>query len=276
MALRAVPDHPKFADLKQRLGRSKGATLGYLECVWHFTGRFTPQGNIGKYADAAIEAWVEWDGEPGALIEGLIEAKWLDRDSEHRVLVHDWENHADKATKQSLKRLKLEFCVPTVCTVREKLAEIRTTVHTPGAHNDVLSALPVPVPVPVPVPEPEPDARRLPTPIRTLPANYERRIRVLADQCPDQQDLQFGVDMAVQELLSAINPESTIAAMEENLPLWWEAMRNGRAKIKQFRWVIKDTEYLKKPREPTKRVNQAELQRQQIVNRPNPRLFPGA
>ncbi len=51
MALRAVPDHPKFADLMARLGRPKYVALGCLEAVWHFTGRFTPQGNIGKYTD---------------------------------------------------------------------------------------------------------------------------------------------------------------------------------------------------------------------------------
>src|ERR1700676_33196 len=42
MALRAVPDHPKFAALKAALGTPKGATLGWLEALWHFTGRFTP------------------------------------------------------------------------------------------------------------------------------------------------------------------------------------------------------------------------------------------
>ncbi len=56
MALRAVPDHPKFADLKARLGRPKYVALGCLETIWHFTGRFTPQGNLGKYTDQAIEA----------------------------------------------------------------------------------------------------------------------------------------------------------------------------------------------------------------------------
>lgn len=136
MALRAVPDHPKFADLKMRLGLSKGATLGYLECIWHFTGRFTPQGNIGKYPDSAIEAWVEWEGDPGSLIAGLIESKWLDVDTEQRILVHDWHFHADKATKQAINRAKLEFHVPSV--------------RPPVAHSDVLSSLPVPVPVPVP------------------------------------------------------------------------------------------------------------------------------
>lgn len=141
MALRAVPDHPKFAHLKSLLKMTKGATLGYLECVWHFAGRFTPQGNIGKYTDTAIEAWVEWDGEPGALIDALVESRWIDRDDAARLLVHDWSTHADKATKQALTRANLGFCVPTV--------------HTPGAHNTVLRTLPVPVPVPESVPVPE-------------------------------------------------------------------------------------------------------------------------
>lgn len=238
MALRAVPDHPKFADLKQRLGRSKGATLGYLECVWHFTGRFTPQGNLGKYSDSAIEAWVEWDGEPGSLIAALVESKWLDLDPVHRILVHDWSTHADKAAKQSLNRSKLEFCVPTVDTGR--------------THNYVLSALPVPVPVPVPESGAEPRKRAPLALVQPLPEDAEQRIRAIADDAPDQQDYEFGVGQAVQHLISSANPETTLQAMEANIPAWWQAMRDGRARIKSMRYVIVDRDYLRKPREPTK------------------------
>ena len=142
MALRAVPDHPKFADLKQRLGVPKYAALGLLESLWHFCGRFTPQGNIGKYPDSTIEAWIEWNGEAGAAITALCGAGWVDANPTHRLLVHDWEQHADKATKQALSRAHAAFCVPSVCTV--------------GIQNAVLSSLPVPVPVPESVPEPVP------------------------------------------------------------------------------------------------------------------------
>ena len=72
MALRAVPDHPKVAHLKALFAMPKGATLGYLECIWHFTGRFTPQSNLGKDDDSAIEAWAEWPGTPGAMIAALV------------------------------------------------------------------------------------------------------------------------------------------------------------------------------------------------------------
>ena len=111
MALRAVIDHPKFTRLKVLLRLNRACTLGYLEALWHFTGRFTPQGNIGKYSDAEIEAWVEWDGEEGALIAALVKAHWLDPHETHRLLVHDWHKHADDATRQALKRAKLEFAV---------------------------------------------------------------------------------------------------------------------------------------------------------------------
>lgn len=140
MALRAVPDHPKFAELKAILNQPKGPVAGWLEMMWHFTGRFTPQGNIGKYTDMAIEAWVEWNGEPGALIEAFVKAGWIDRDPVHRLLVHDWAEHADKATKNALGRSKIAFCTPGV---RTEIPEVGTPYRPP-----------VPEPVPVPVPEP--------------------------------------------------------------------------------------------------------------------------
>jgi hypothetical protein len=138
MALRAVPDHPKFAQLKVILGQPKGPVAGWLEMMWHFTGRFTPQGNIGKYTDTAIEAWVEWNGEPGALIAALVKSGWIDHDPVHRLLVHDWAQHADKATKNALMRAKMAFCSPGVRTPYPETAS------------------PYRLPVPEPVPEPEP------------------------------------------------------------------------------------------------------------------------
>ncbi len=152
MALRAVPDHPKFSQLKARLRQPKGAVLGWLESIWHFAGRFTPQGNIGKYTDEAIEAWVEWDGKPGDLVAGLIECGWLDADPAHRILVHDWHEHADKATKNALKRSKLDFCTPGVRTPYPKVQVCDENAAESGTVS------PLPGPEPGPVPEPEPGA----------------------------------------------------------------------------------------------------------------------
>ena len=106
--------------------------MGYLEALWHFAGRYTPQGDIGKYSDAEIEAWIEWRGSPGQLIASIALSGWIDFSSTHRLLVHDWHDHADDATRLALKRKKLDFlsrCPDSVPTV---------------------SGLPVPEPVPEP------------------------------------------------------------------------------------------------------------------------------
>jgi hypothetical protein len=92
VALRAVPDHPKFADLKARLGRPRCTVLGCLEAMWHFA-RFAPQGNIGKYTNSAIEKWLEWDGKSGELISALIKSGWIERNDAYRLIVHDWHEH---------------------------------------------------------------------------------------------------------------------------------------------------------------------------------------
>ena len=154
MALRAVPDHPKFANLKSMLGLPKGAALGWLEALWHFTGRFTPQGTIGKYTDQAIEAWVEWDGTPGKLVAALIETGWLDVDCDHRILVHDWREHADKATKNAISRANLTFCTPGVRT-----EGVRCTYTTPESGTVYRLPEPVPVPDPVQIPSRAKNAR---------------------------------------------------------------------------------------------------------------------
>lgn len=148
MALRAVPDHPKFANLKAALGQPKGAVIGWLEIVWHFTGRFTPRGDIGKYSDQAIESWVEWNGKPGALIEALVKTGWVDRDRDHRLLIHDWSQHADKATKNALSRAGQTFYCQSVRTPYVQCTDMQPKQST-------VYGLPEPVPVPEPVPEPE-------------------------------------------------------------------------------------------------------------------------
>jgi hypothetical protein len=128
----------------------KFGALGILEAVWHFTGRYAPQGNIGKYTDQAIESWVGWNGRPGAMIEELIRCRWIDQDPVHRLLVHDWHQHADKATKNALGRAELSFCTPTVRT-----PSVRRPYKKP--ESSTASRLPEPVPEPEPGPEPVPE-----------------------------------------------------------------------------------------------------------------------
>ncbi len=110
MALRAVTEHPKFAHLKLLLGAKKLVAVGALETMWHFCGKFTPRGDIGKYSVEQIEAWCEWEGSPGALVRALVEAGWVDRHPGLGLLVvHDWHRHCDDATKLAVKRANADF-----------------------------------------------------------------------------------------------------------------------------------------------------------------------
>lgn len=141
MALRAVPEHPKFAALKMCLGIPKFEALGLLESLWHFTGKFAPRGNVGKFTNAQIEAWLEWRGAPGAAIEALVESGWIDKSEEFRLAVHDWKDHADATTKKYMGRTKAGF--------------VQDMSDANGKDDGPPEPVPVPVPEPVPVPAPK-------------------------------------------------------------------------------------------------------------------------
>lgn len=170
MALRAVPEHPKFAGLKSRLGLTKFQTLGLLEALWHFTGKYAPRGNVGKYTNIEIEAWLEWHGEPGKAVEALTESRWIDPSQEHRLVVHDWSKCADELVHTELAR-RLEFFADGTRPkggrlnqherVRFKEWESATSQPPVSQSDGRLSHVPtksanVPKPEPVPAPEPAP------------------------------------------------------------------------------------------------------------------------
>ncbi len=150
MALRAVPDHPKFARLKKLLKLPKYAVLGCLEGLWHFTGRYTPHGDLGKYSNEEIESWLDWDGDDGALIAALVAAGWLDVNPEHRLVVHDWHIHADDATKLAVKRSVRPFVI--LC--RDSVPTLSPQGSDTAEETATRRRLPEPVPEPVPEPEP--------------------------------------------------------------------------------------------------------------------------
>jgi len=110
---RGAVDHPKLQRLQRRLKLTRFQAMGLMEALWHFVGRYSPEGDIGRWADEEIAAWVEWDGDAEELIDTLVLCGWLDRDPRHRLLVHDWPDHADEATRIALKRAGKTFCVAT-------------------------------------------------------------------------------------------------------------------------------------------------------------------
>ena len=149
---RGTQRHPKFSYLRELLKTSVPATVGLLELTWHFTQEYAPQGNVGRFDDARIEAAACWSGKRGRLVEALTLSGWLDADPEHRLLVHDWADHADGAVKKRLERAGLSFLTATPKTSGQRLT---------SADNGALArarSLPTPLPaLPIPAsPTPEP------------------------------------------------------------------------------------------------------------------------
>ena len=137
---REAPNHPKMLRLCTALGCRKFVAVGILELLWHLTARYCPRGDVGRFGDAEIAAALDWDESPEDLLASLIRAGWLDEDSEHRLIVHGWAEHADQAVRRKLQRNGLSFLVADMTS-----------------HRLAMSSIPVPEPVPEPEPEPEPE-----------------------------------------------------------------------------------------------------------------------
>lgn len=86
----------KFRRLQHRLGLPKYAVIGILESLWIATQVNCPRGDIGQFDDEAICIEIGYVGDPVSLISSLVETGWLDRDDKHRLVVHDWPEHAPR------------------------------------------------------------------------------------------------------------------------------------------------------------------------------------
>jgi len=106
---RGTIKHPKTLALAESLKIPIAQAIGHLEALWHFTAQYAIQGDIGRWDDKLIAESCLWDGEAERFTSALVECGWLDVDEEHRLVVHDWAEHADQSTKKVLANRKLEF-----------------------------------------------------------------------------------------------------------------------------------------------------------------------
>lgn len=83
----------KFLELKTALAIPKWQTMGLLESLWEFVTENCPDGDIGRFSPAQIALALEYQSDADALIDALITARWLDRDSDGKLWVHNWAIH---------------------------------------------------------------------------------------------------------------------------------------------------------------------------------------
>jgi hypothetical protein len=134
--------------LCQRLKIPQYAAVGILESLWHLTAKEAPQGDIGKLSNEDIALGLDWRGDPGKLVTSLLSCHWLDDSPTHRLVVHDWHEHADEAVKKRMVRNHLSFL---------SVSPLSRHVQTPavkGEKSQANGSLPEPEPVPEPEHEP--------------------------------------------------------------------------------------------------------------------------
>lgn len=77
--------------------------VGLLERLWHATANGAKPGNIGKYEDEDIAEECGWHLDAQMFIELLVQTGYLDTHEEHRLVVHDWHQHAPNHVKGIVK-----------------------------------------------------------------------------------------------------------------------------------------------------------------------------
>lgn len=113
--------HPKLYDLMDRLNCSRPTAIGYLTLLFDFASDQAPEGDIGKWTDAAIAHACDFSGDVSALTSALIESGWLDVDKESRVLIHDWAEHCENWVRARLKNTGRTFKKPFKGRLKKRL-----------------------------------------------------------------------------------------------------------------------------------------------------------
>lgn len=99
----ATTESIKFKKLKRTLKLKDWQVVGVLESLWMFACRNAPEGDVGRWSNEDIAAAMEWDGDADELIAALVNERWLDESEEHRLVIHDWADHAPNWLKNNLK-----------------------------------------------------------------------------------------------------------------------------------------------------------------------------
>ena len=101
-------EHPKMVKLMGLLKVPQNHAVGILEHLWHWAGRYSPQGDIGKYTDEQIGQLVA--PEVRCLVKCLVEAGWVDEaPAPFRLVIHGWREHADQRVRKWLERNELRW-----------------------------------------------------------------------------------------------------------------------------------------------------------------------
>ena len=94
MLVPGFANHRKTKALAARLGISRREAIGALVMLFELAGESTWLGDIGALRNREIADACDHDGPSQDFIHALIDCNWLDRCKVHRLVIHDWAEHA--------------------------------------------------------------------------------------------------------------------------------------------------------------------------------------
>lgn len=107
---RGATRHPKVMNLAHELGIVRHHAVGILEDLWHWTAKYAPSGSLAACSDQTLAEGIGHDGDPHRLVEALVKTRWVDQHPMHRLVVHDWPDHAEDSVHSALARAGRLFC----------------------------------------------------------------------------------------------------------------------------------------------------------------------
>ena len=111
-------DHPKTLELARRLGISRRDCVGLLELLFDFVSSYCQDGIIGRFTNAQLAEALDWEGSDRRLVSALVQCGgkggcgYLERHAAHRLIVHDWQEHAPEYLKRRAREGHLTFADP--------------------------------------------------------------------------------------------------------------------------------------------------------------------
>jgi hypothetical protein len=101
--------HPKMLDLASRLNCTIAQAIGHVSLLIDWTADYAIQGDVGKWPNGAIARASGWEGDAEEFVLCCIASGWLDEHQIHRLILHDWPDHAERWVKAKLTAAGLAF-----------------------------------------------------------------------------------------------------------------------------------------------------------------------
>lgn len=147
-------DMTKFKRLRRKLNESERGAAGLLECIWQRATKDCPRGDIGRFTNEEIAIMADWQGDPETLVDALVECGWFDPNDCHRLVIHDWHDHAPNWLRGVAARCGGFVTISGQPTVENQQSG---TMVTQPSNTNTNSSQASPTPVLHPeAPEPEP------------------------------------------------------------------------------------------------------------------------